>query len=212
MASGISLRHLELERHGRELVLAARQDQGGAGDRPQAGAAVGAVHDGGLLAQEAVLAGALGHALDGGHDLRVAQRVGVDEQRQEAGRDALELALLRQLHQAAAAGLGLVGVGAGLGVEQGQAGDALGCPAQDLEGDVAAHGEADQREAGRGGGEDVGGEAGDGIGAGQVGHRHLHAGGEGRELAGVQTVVAEQARQEEDRVGHGGGSLSGSAG
>ena len=89
----------------------------------------------------------------------------MDEQRQEARRDALELALLGQLHQPAAAGLGLLAVGAGLGVEQRQAGDALRCPAHDLEGDVAAHRQADQGEAGGGGFQDLGGEAGDGIGS-----------------------------------------------
>ena len=114
-----------------------------------------------------------------------------------------ELALLGELHQAAAAGLGLLGVGAGLGVEQGQAGDALGRAAQDLERDVAAHGQADEREAGGGGGEDLGGEAGDGVGTGEVADQDVAAGLQCRELGGIEPVVAEQSRQEDDGVGHG---------
>ena len=57
----------------------------------------------------------------------------MDEERQQARGDALELALPGQLHQAAPPGRGRLAVGPGLGVEQRQPGHPLGCPAQDLE-------------------------------------------------------------------------------
>ena len=131
---GDQRRHLELQLGRGDLVVAAGQDQGRAGDRRQAGAAVGAAHDGGLLAQEAVLAGVLGHGLDGGGRCAAScSASGWMNRGSRRGVTPRNSPLLGQLHQAAAAGRGGGAVGAGLGVEQGQAGDALGRLAQDLE-------------------------------------------------------------------------------
>ena len=110
------------------------------------------------------------------------------------------------------AGLALLGVGAGLGVDQRKARHPPRRPAQDLEGDVAAHRQGGQREAGGGRGQHPLGETAHRVGMGEVGHEHLAARLEGRELGGPEPVVAEQAGQEDGRLGHGSGPLSGSGG
>ena len=123
----------------------------------------------------------------------------MDEQRQKARGRGLERAALGERDQVAPARPCFGAVGPRLGVEQRQLNHPLGHAPHDLEGDVAAHREAAQREAlGRLGQHRLG-HRGDAVGAGQVHHPHLGAVGERRGLRPIQPLVEQQPRQQDQR-------------
>ena len=90
-------------------------------------------------------------------------------------------------------------------IQQCQAHDALRCLAHDLERDVAAHRQADQREARWCIGQDATGDAGHGVIAGVVGDHHPAAAPERSDLPRVHARGEQQAGDHHDgqRLGHG---------
>ena len=124
---------------------------------------------------------------------------------QEAPGDADETADL-QAHEPGLAALRLLRpVEPGRGVEQGQAAHPLGRPAQDLEGDIAAHGKRGQGEIALHRGERPLGHGGDRRILRQVGDTGIGDIGQRRGLTPPQPLVTEQPGQEKKgNTAHGG--------
>src|SRR6185437_11891019 len=185
-------------------VLAPGDDQGGTTDRAQVRPAVDAADDRALLAQERFLAGRerhLAHLADQPDFPGMPRR---DEPGRELGHHRREIGLGHR-HQSAPVRGGFGTVGAGVGVEEREAVDALRRAAQDLERDVAAHGMAREGETLRGClRERILGEARDGIGARELRGARGRGLGEPENLVLEDVRVLEQAREEEKgRMRHG---------
>ncbi len=127
-----------------------------------------------------------------------------------AGRDHQGIELVGDLHQPALAGrshlgaptLALFGqVWPGLGVDEREAGHPLRRLAQDLEGGVAAHGQAHEHETWGRVGQDAAGDAGHAVVAGVIRHHHRSKAPERRDLGRVELGRAEQAGDQDDRQG-----------
>src|SRR5260221_3567975 len=195
-------RHLLVQRDRRQRVLPAAEDQGRASDAFEVGAPVGPAHDRGLLAHEAVMTDAFGHADDRIDQLLVGEMVLVDEERQKARRRPLEMADPGQLDEAMTARPLLLGIGLRGGIEQREADDPMRCLTHDLLGDIAAHRQAGQREVFGHFTKHRSGHAGDRIVTREIAHDGCRDIGQGGNLRLEKRAVAEQpGEQKEGRAG-----------
>lgn len=139
-------RHLLRPRERRGVIVEADDHHRRHPDLDQQVPAVGAGHDGRLLAREAISADVQRHLANGLDDRVVGKAAGMDDRRQQRRVHAMKLAEARLFDEPAAACRRLRRVGGRLRVDQGQTLDAMHGAPQDLEADIAAHREAAERK------------------------------------------------------------------
>ena len=191
---------LHRKRRRRQHVLPADHHKGRDPDARQQGALVAAPHDGGLLTHEAGLSDRIGHRIDHRGQSLLLQTIAMDQARQKLARDALELPPIRKRQQVAPPLAVLRPVGDRTAVEQGETRHARRRDPQDLQGHVAAHGEAGQREALRQAGEGALGHGCDAVVLGEVRDPGVDQVGEPVDLRAPEPRIAQQSReQRQDR-------------